>query len=261
MGKRCGDEDFDVPMGFYDGAEVCELVGSYLLIKVLNIVDKKSIVIYRNDRLAILQNLSGPQIERKRKDIIKIFKIVGLNITIQADLRIVNFLDVQFKLNNGTYQPDRTPSNSPVYINKKSNNPPEVLKQLPKSIAKRISDVPSNENIFCNSIPIYSEALKKGGFNDKLIYSTKRADCDTSEKKKSKRKVRWFIPPFSLNVKTKVGKIFLRLVKRHFPKESPLQKLFNKNTLKVSHNCMSSVTSVLSAHNRNILFPKRSEFG
>ena len=176
-------------------------------------------------------------------------------------MRIVNFLDVQFKLNNGTYQPDRTPSNSPVYINKKSNNTPEVLKQLLKSIAKRISDVPSNESIFCNSIPIYSEALKKGGFNDKLTYSTKRADCDTTEKKKSKRKLRWFIPPFSLNVKTKVGKIFLRLVKRHFPKESPLQKLFNKNTLKVSHNCMSSVTSVLSAHNRNILFPKKPEFG
>ena len=25
--KRCGDEEFDVPVGFYDGAEVCELVG------------------------------------------------------------------------------------------------------------------------------------------------------------------------------------------------------------------------------------------
>ena len=41
--KRCGDKDFDVPMGCYDGAEVCELVGSYLLKKVSNIVDKKSI--------------------------------------------------------------------------------------------------------------------------------------------------------------------------------------------------------------------------
>ena len=32
--KRCGDEDFDVPMGCYDGAEICELVGSYQLKKV-----------------------------------------------------------------------------------------------------------------------------------------------------------------------------------------------------------------------------------
>ena len=125
--KRCGDEDFDVPMGFYDGAEVCELVGSYLLIKVLNIVDKKSIVIYRNDRLAILQNLSGPQIERKRKDINKTFKIAGLNITVEAGLRIVNFVEVQFNLNNGTYQPHRKPDNTLVFINKKSNHPPVVL--------------------------------------------------------------------------------------------------------------------------------------
>ena len=96
------------------------------------------------------------------------FKTAGLNITIQAGLRIVNFLDVQFNLNNGTYQPYRKPDNTPVYINKKSNHPPVVLKQLQKSIAKRISDISSDENIFCNSTPIYSEALKKSGFNDKL---------------------------------------------------------------------------------------------
>ena len=80
--KRCGNEDFDIPMGCYNGAEVCELVGSYLLKKVSNIVDKKSIGLYRDDGLAILQDLSGPQIERKRKDIIKMFKTAGLNITI-----------------------------------------------------------------------------------------------------------------------------------------------------------------------------------
>ena len=161
---------------------------------------------------AILQNLSGPRIEWKRKDIMKMFKTGGWNITIQAGLRIVNFFDVQFNLNNGTYQPYRKPSNTPVYIIKKSNHPPVVLKQLPKSIAKRISDISYDENIFCNSISIYSEAFKKSGFNDKLSYSTKAADFDTSEKKKSKRKVIWFNPPFSLNVKTNVRKILLRLV-------------------------------------------------
>ena len=61
-------------MGYYDRAEVCELVGSYLLKKVSNIVDKTDIGLYRDDGLAILQNLSGPQIQRKRKDI-KMFKL------------------------------------------------------------------------------------------------------------------------------------------------------------------------------------------
>ena len=82
------------------------------------------------------------------------FKTAGLNITIQSGLGIVNFLDVQFNLNNGTYQSYRKPDNTLVYINKKSDYPPVVLKQLPKSLTKRISDISSDENIFCNSIPI-----------------------------------------------------------------------------------------------------------
>ena len=52
-----------------------------------------------------------------------------------------------------------------------------VLKQLSKSITKRISDISSDENIFPNSIPTYSEALKKSGFNDALTYSAKTDDC------------------------------------------------------------------------------------
>ena len=29
--KKFGNEDFDVPVGCFDGAEVCELVGSFIL--------------------------------------------------------------------------------------------------------------------------------------------------------------------------------------------------------------------------------------
>ena len=28
--KKEGSEDFDIPMGCYDGAEICELVGIYI---------------------------------------------------------------------------------------------------------------------------------------------------------------------------------------------------------------------------------------
>ena len=41
--KKSGDPDFDVPMGCYDGAEVCELVGIYILNKLSNIIDIGSI--------------------------------------------------------------------------------------------------------------------------------------------------------------------------------------------------------------------------
>ena len=131
---------------------------------------------------------------------------------VQAGLRIANFIDVQFNLIRGTYQPHSKPDNTPVYINKKSNHPPLVLKQLPKSIAKRMSDISSN--FFSNSIPTCSEALNKIGFNDALIHTSKTTDCDTSEQKK-KSKI-WSNPGISLNVKINVWKTFLKLARRNF---------------------------------------------
>ena len=67
MVKRCGDEDFDVTMVYYDGGDVSELVGSYLLKKVSNIVDKKSIGLYRDDGLAILQNFQAHKLNGNAK--------------------------------------------------------------------------------------------------------------------------------------------------------------------------------------------------
>ena len=102
--KRDGDEDFDVPMGCCDGAEICELTGSYLLHQLSNIFDKESVGLYRDDGLGVLKNLSGPEMERKKKAIVKLFKDCGLRITIQANLRIANFLDVELNLDSGTHQ-------------------------------------------------------------------------------------------------------------------------------------------------------------
>ena len=42
---------YDVNMGCHDGAEVCELVGSYLLSKLSNIGNKITVILYRDDRL------------------------------------------------------------------------------------------------------------------------------------------------------------------------------------------------------------------
>ena len=51
--KKSGDPDFDVPMGCYDGAEICKLVGIFILNKVSNIMDKNSIGLYRDDSLGM----------------------------------------------------------------------------------------------------------------------------------------------------------------------------------------------------------------
>ena len=56
-------------------------------------------------------------------------------------------------------------------------------------------------------------------------------------------------------------KTLLKFIRRYFSKENPLHKIFNKNTLKVSYSSMGNVASALSSQNRNILYPKKSEFG
>lgn len=62
-----------------------------------NILNKELVGLYSNDGMAIVRNLSGPEIKRKTKAIIKIFKECGLNIAIQTTdcLTIVYYLDVE----------------------------------------------------------------------------------------------------------------------------------------------------------------------
>ena len=70
--KQIGMENFDVPMGSYDGAELCELVGLYLLHRLTEgekaIFDNDKVGIYRDDGLAIIKvNQSGRIAVKKGK--------------------------------------------------------------------------------------------------------------------------------------------------------------------------------------------------
>ena len=47
---------FDVKMGPYDGAEISELVGTFLLDKISVQYDKNSIVLYRDNGLSVFKN-------------------------------------------------------------------------------------------------------------------------------------------------------------------------------------------------------------
>ena len=76
----------------------------------------------------------------------------------------LDFLGVTFDLHDNLYTPYRKPYNKPIYVTKQSSHPPNVLKQLPKSIAKRISDTSSKKDIFDKSISIYQNALYESGF-------------------------------------------------------------------------------------------------
>ena len=53
-----------------------------------------------------------------------------------------------------------------------------------------------------------------------------------------KRKVIYFNPPWSSDVRTNIGGKFLEIVKSTFHEKHPLFKLCNRNTLKVSYSCL-----------------------
>ena len=70
----------------------------------------------------------------------------------------------------------------------------------------------------------------------------------------------WFNPQYSNNVKSNVGKKFLRFVMHHFPKDHKLNKVFNKNILKVSYSFMRSISSILTSHNKKTLAENKQQY-
>ena len=258
--KKNNQTSFDVTMGSFDGAEVCELVGLYILDTLAKKYKKENIGLYRDDGLAIFKNASGRAMDKIRKDIVETFKLLGLKITISTNLKTVNFLDLTLNLDTGKYYPFRKPNDHPLYINKESNHPPTIIKNLPASISRRVSDISYDEEIFRNSAPYYENALKSSGYAENLSYETTSGGTPLPSNKKSRqRRIIWFNPPYSQNIQTNIGGTFLRLIAKHFPPRSKLSKIFNKNTLKVSYSCMPNMLSAIKAHNQKILKGKEEE--
>ena len=92
--KKEGNPLFDVTIGSYDGAGICELVGHYLLGKLAPLIGTKNVGFYRHDGLAVIHQANGPKMDRIRKDFIALFKSEGLSITIDTNVIETDFLDV-----------------------------------------------------------------------------------------------------------------------------------------------------------------------
>jgi hypothetical protein len=76
---------------------------------------------------------------------------------------MVPFLDVSLDLREGLYRPYIKPNDTPRYVNKMSNHPPSIIRNLPDGINKRLSSLSANEEIFNAATPVYQDALKKSG--------------------------------------------------------------------------------------------------
>ena len=216
----------------------------------------EDIGLYRDDGLAIFKNKSGPQNERIKKDFQKIFKDKGLDLVIDCNRKCVNYLDVTLNLEDGSFRPYHKPDDETSYIHAESDHPPNIIKQLPRAVEKRISDLSSTEEIFEESKGHYQDALRKSGHNYTLKYTPSSTNIGNARNRNRGRKIIWFNPPFSKSVETNVGEQFLRLLDIHFPEHDPLNKIFNRQKVKVSYGCMSNVRASINAHNKKILEEK-----
>ena len=101
--------------------------------------------------------------------------------------------------------------------------------------------------------PPYQEAPERAGYQHKLEFAENVADNDGKRKRKQKRDITFFNPPFNLDVKTKIGREFLKIVDSSFPVGNPLHGKLNRHNLKISYSTTSNMRSLISRHNTRLL--------
>ena len=118
-------------MGSWDGAESSDLVGLYMLFQLKDL--GVNLGLYRDDGLGVL-NKRPQQVERIKKQICQKFRENGLQISVEANRKTTDFLDVTLDLNSNTYQPFIKPNNILQYVHIDSNHPPHILQNIPINI-------------------------------------------------------------------------------------------------------------------------------
>ena len=150
-------------------------------------IDKRlSSGIYRDDFLAV-SSARKQQTDKFRKLIEAEFAKHGLGTTAEANIKIVNFLDITLNLNDGSFKPYCKPNNKPQYVHKCSNHPPSVIRNIPIGVNKRLSNISSSEKIFKENIEIYQKARKDSGYDFEFSY---QPDIEEEKDEKVKKKNR-----------------------------------------------------------------------
>ena len=112
--KKGDKGNFEVLMGLFDGAEVCELVGLYLLNLMTSgknpIFNLDQVGLYRDDCLAVISGSARVIEDRVRK----MFRKEGLEIVAAPSALTTDFLDVELNLSTREYKPYRKPNDNPI---------------------------------------------------------------------------------------------------------------------------------------------------
>ena len=72
--KTINESLFDITIGSYDGAEICELVGLHILSFLGKVYGIQNVGLYQDDGLACLHKISGPASDKIWKDTIRTFR-------------------------------------------------------------------------------------------------------------------------------------------------------------------------------------------
>ena len=101
----------------------------------------------------------------------------------------------------------------------------------------------NKRNIFMNN------NYGKGEINN----NNKHIGNDNYRNKNRKRKIIWFNSPFYKLSNINIRKYFKDLINKHFKKDNPLSKIFNRNTIKISYSCMNDIYKIIYNHNMKLI--------
>ena len=85
--KKGEGGNFDVSIGAYDGAEICELVGCVLLYNINKIMEPNNHGLYRDDGLIIVDKSTPRKCNGIRKKLYKLFDDFGFRLDVTTDLK------------------------------------------------------------------------------------------------------------------------------------------------------------------------------
>ena len=112
----------------------------------------------------------------------------------ERNLIETEFLDITFTFVIKKYFPFRKAANKPLFINDllSINQPPTIMKQLPKIISKIISDLSCNKEEFNKVKSVYETALRDREHFSSMSFN----NSNTQNTRRSRNsKVLWFNPP------------------------------------------------------------------
>ena len=147
--------------------------------KITEICNKSNIRLYMDDGLSIFRNKSGPQLEKIKKKLQRLFEEQDQEIITESSQTIVNYLDITLHLKDGTFRHYHKPGDQIQYIDTESNHPTNIIKDIPVSLGTCLSCLSSTEIIVNKSTTHYKDNLQQSGYNKKLTYKP----ADTNHQK------------------------------------------------------------------------------